>query len=510
MKRKEFLGSLGKGLIGGAAVLSGGATFLSGCSDLLNQDNPNNLTPSSFWKDADDANAGVASIYQIPSTSLRIADWKGRLIPTNYRGDDVGIRHDVPAYFSLALFTLTDTNSVAQYVWSLYYRGIFRTNQALEHIPSIEMDKSLRSRLVGESKFLRAFFYYNLLITYNNIPLITSVPKNNDYNVAQSSSKEVWGQIEKDLTDAVNVLPNSYDAANKARATKGTALGFLAKAEMFQKNWEGAADVLEQIINSKTYHLMPEFFDIFLEKNDLNNESLFEFNFTKERINGQNLSTPRVFEDSAQEAGGYYEYYPNKWLFNEMKKEKTINGDYDPRLYGTIIFPNDKLTYYGQSYQSLFKGNPGKLTWAKYSEWEFDHKIKERSGKNDRIMRYADVLLRYAEVLTRLDRKSDAISYINQVRNRANLSDFPSSASKQDVLREIEHQRVIELAQEVNRWRDLLRWNGSIDQSMDIKESLQAHGAIGADNFVPGKHEYLPIPLNELQTNTKMKQNPGY
>lgn len=137
-------------------------------------------------------------------------------------------------------------------------------------------------------------------------------------------------------------------------------------------------------------------------------------------------------------------------------------------------------------------------------------KIKNNSGKNQRLLRYSDILLLQAECLCRLNRLDEAIPYVNMVRNRAELSDLPTNISENDLLVEIEHQRVIELACEMNRYFDLLRWNGNILGTKNIKEVFEEHGDGGAENFVVGKSELMPIPMSEIQINPLIVQNPGY
>lgn len=509
MKRKDFLSILGTSLISGAA-------FFTGCSNLLDQNNPNSVTPNNFWQNGNDAEANLTAVYQ---TFLGQAGWSAannwydRLIPALYRGDDIGITHDVPDWWSLANFILTDTNGTPNGMWNLNYQGIFRANQVIQNVPNIKnnIDPSLKKRYVGEAKFLRAYFYYSLITNFLNVPLITTVPKSSkDYNVAQAKPSQTWAQIEKDLNDAISVLPWSYDASNQGRVTKGAALGYLGKSQMFQQNWKGAVSTFEKIINSKNYQMMTNYWDAFLKKNDFNQEDLLEVNYASGSFKGQTLKSPRNFEEAPSEAGGWFECYPNKWLFSEMTKEKTANGKLDPRIYATIIWPNGGLKYYGQTYDQLFGSGATKMTWRKYNDSELDHHLQDYSGKNWRILRYSDILLMHAEALARLNKSSEAITYINMVRNRANLSNMSGSATQKQVLQEIEHQRIVELADEGNRWYDLLRWNGSIDGSMTIKQNLSKHGAIGAANFDPNKHKYLPIPQSEIQTNTKIKQNPGY
>ena len=204
-------------------------------------------------------------------------------------------------------------------------------------------------------------------------------------------------------------------------------------------------------------------------------------------------------------------YWPTQWLFDEMKKELTVDGEYDPRLYASIIFPNTKMKYYGKTYEDWFGKNTKSLGWGKYSEWDvLSGKISSNSGKNQRLLRYADILLLQAECLCRLDRVTEAVPYVNMVRKRAKLMELSRDVSKNDLLIEIEHQRVIELACEMNRWFDLFRWNGNILGTKNIKEVFEEHGDGGAKNFEVGKSELMPIPASEMQINPLIVQNPNY
>lgn len=501
MQRKEFIGLLGKGMIGSTALITG-------CSKLLDLKNPNTLTPANFWQNASDAEANVTSIYQIflGQEGWSCADnWYNRMVPALYRSDDIGITHDVADWWSMAMFTISDTNGTVSGLWNLNYKGIFRANQAIENIPGIaKMDQTEQARLVGEAKFLRAYFYFSQVTNYLNVPLILTVPTDSSqYEQAQAAPADTWNQIVQDFKDAVSVLPDTYDADNQGRITKGAALGFLGKSYLYQGKWQEAADTFKQIIDSKNYGLLPDYANVFREDHDFSEEGLLEVNYAKGSFKGQTLESPRNYEEAPSEAGGWYECYPNQWLFDQMSLEKTTGGKLDPRIYATIIWKDGGLQYYGKTYAQLFGAGATKMAWAKYNEWELGAPISEYSGKNLRVMRYSDVLLMHAEALNNLNRTADAVPFVNQVRNRAQLASLSPAVSKANMATEIEHQRLVELADEGSRFYDLLRWG-------TLKENLSAHGAIGAANFREGTHEYFPIPLTELQANTKAKQNNGY
>lgn len=500
MERKEFLGLISKGLIGSSL-------FLAGCSKLLNVTNPDNVTPGNFWKTASDAEANITAIYGIflGQAGWSCANnWYNRRVPQLYRGDDIGITHDVPDWWSLAQFTTTDGSSTVQSLWSMDYQGIFFANQAIQNIPNINMESTLKAQYVGEAKFFRAFFYFDLLTNFLNIPLITTVPENSSqYTQPQAQPADVWKQIVADLTDAISALPATYSASDLGRITKGAAMGYLGKSYLYQQMWQQASDTFQQVIASNTYSLLPNFADVFGLNTPFNAESLLEIAYADTTYQGEPMQTPRNYEEGPSQAGGWYECYPNQFLFNEMTKEKTVDGNLDPRIYTTIIWPGGGLQYYGKSYSDLFGSASTIMAWAKYNDCEQGKPLSSYSGKHTRLLRYADILLMHAEALNNQDQTQAAIPFVNQVRNRAKLISLPPFMTQSQLTSEIEHQRIIELADEGNRFYDLLRWG-------TIQENLLAHGAIGAANFVKGKNEYLPIPSTEMQTNTKAKQNPGY
>jgi starch-binding outer membrane protein, SusD/RagB family len=126
---------------------------------------------------------------------------------------------------SVSGLNITDYSFEVNYdTWWHHWRGVYRANQVITNVPGIEMDVTLRDQYVGEAKFLRAWYYYNLVTIWGNIPLILepSQPADKPSQVAQA---EVWAQIEKDLTEASAVLPTAYAGEEVGRVTKGAAQG---------------------------------------------------------------------------------------------------------------------------------------------------------------------------------------------------------------------------------------------------------------------------------------------
>lgn len=160
MNRKEFF----KLLVGGTAGTIAAGSFLSGCSGLLDQSNPNTLRPKNYWKNVDQAKAGLTAVYQsfLGQNGWSCSfNWYDRMVPALYRGDDLGITHDVPAWWSLAQNTFNSGNTRVERLWAHTYIGIYRANQVINNVPDISMNSSLKKGLLVKLNFfeLGSTFY---------------------------------------------------------------------------------------------------------------------------------------------------------------------------------------------------------------------------------------------------------------------------------------------------------------------------------------------------------------
>src|SRR5699024_5459323 len=125
-------------------------------------------------------------------------------------------------------------------------------------------------------------------------------------------------------------------------------------------------EVLKQVITSKNYALMSNYPDIFSEEHEFNKETLLEIQYATGTFAGETITSPRNYEEAPSEAGGWYECYPNQFLFDEMSNEKTITGELDPRLIATIGWKESPALQYGKTWDELL-GDSNKLIWRKYS-----------------------------------------------------------------------------------------------------------------------------------------------
>ena len=494
-----------------------------GCEKKLELTNPNTFTTDLFWQTDKDFLQGLAATYKVFDTPWHGGYWgiKGIEI-ANGRGDDMFAINDVPCLYALQSFTNDPNCTEVLWVFTELYDGIFRANQIIEKAPGAPISGDSKKQYLAEGKFLRALNNFGLVINFGQVPLRLKVPGNKaDYFLQKSPEADIWKQIFIDLQDAQTDLPDSYSAEWTGRATKGAATGFLGKAYLYYAQYDDSyyakaeTELAKLLQMPYTYDLMENYGDNFRPETDNNKESLFEIQFQHVggtgpwQFNGtdQSLGTAAGKEFGPSEAGGWYELYPTNKIFNEFMKEKTVDGDFDPRAYASIVWDNgaDTLFYYQRPYNSTTFPNPYGFNCRirKYLNWwttnEQPVAIDEISEINEKCLRFADVLLLYGEALTMQNKVADAYTPVNRIRARAKLAPLQAGFTKDQMMSEIRHQRMIEFFREGQRFYDLKRW-GLLVQEMANTDKL------GHENFEL-KNQYYPLPQAELDANPNLTQN---
>lgn len=375
---------------------------------------------------------------------------------------------------------LTHTASVASVraMWEEWYKTVGRATIAIDYTQGYEnYDENLKTRLIGECRFLRALNYFWLVRSFGDIPiqevdLIVRAPKS-----------EVYAYIIADLQAAIEALPvkSAYASGDVGRATKGSAQGLLAKVYLYQENYQAAYDAADVVINSGQYSLHPNYAELWRASTENGVESLFEIQGRGETINHgiQQYSSTQ----GARGTSGW------GWGFNTPSQNLVdafdASGD-EVRKNATVIFAGETL--WDGRVVSAFTENP------RYSEKAYSslNAGAADGDKNIRVLRYAEILLIKAEAATYIGQ--DAAGPLNQVRARVGLAPIASPTVQQ-----IWNERRLELAMEHDRWFDLLRTG-------------QAPAAMAADGktFIVGKHELFPIPNDQLIQTPAMTQNPGW
>lgn len=511
-----------KSLIG---IFTATAVLLSaGCTKKLDQSNPNSQTSATFWQSQDDAVKGVNAAYG----SLLIDGTYMRFTPAllDIRGDDIKSNSPWTAFGNIGRFAL-GTADGAGYGWAFgsYYEGVARANQVLDNIPAITMDETLKSRLVGEATFLRGLYFFHLVNFFGKVALPLQAPKTtSDFFVPQSTEEAGWAQVIADFTKAASLLPVSYPAADAGRATKGAALGYLGKALLFNKKYAEAAVQFKAVMDLNVYDLVPNYKDNFTEDFENNKESIFEVQFSLS-AGGKDLGWGGIPSSGwgktsaraitfAPRSFGWTDVQPTRSVFNEFLVEKTTTGDDDPRLDATIFYNKPGAMIYGVPFATRYGGNAADLNdlFCKKYENGYGSKPDEfdwKSGINERLMRYSDILLMYAECLNEANQTAAAYPYIQKVRGRAGLPDLATvkpNMTQAQMRDQLAHERLLEFCLEGHRFDDIRRWGWL---SNPTKLSLLKSNDPEMNTYLPGR-EYYPIPQSELDNNPGYSQNASY
>lgn len=497
--------------------------FISSCNqDWVELNNPNLQTTATFWKSESDIERGVNACYQ------SLATYDGsffRFAPCalDLRGDDVWSPSPWDVLSNTGSFKLANNSIMQQWLWIAFYGGVFRSNQVLANIDNVKFaDEAKKNQFKGEALFVRGLSYYYLVTFFNNVPLILNVFKSSaEYYPAQATPEQTWAQIKSDFDEASKLLPATYPAKDKGRATKGAALAFLGKSMLFNNEFAAASTKLKEVMELNIYGLMDNYGDNFTEQFENNKESIFEIQYERE-VGGTtlgwvgvpnatwSLTTARAIT-FAPNPFGWGDAAPTRWIVDEFLTEKTIANDDDPRLRASIYYNYPGCKLYGQDFSVVYATEINKIGVKKYGNGDSGRPDEKdwRSGINERLMRYADVLLMYAECQNELNNMAECAKYIQIVRDRASLPDKETefAGMTQNEMREqLAHERALEFVLEGHRFDDIRRW-GWLDNPAKLVE-LKLHDP--EFNSYVDNREFFSIPQAEIELNTNLKQNSGY
>ena len=475
-----------------------------GCADFLEKPPQGNLTQTSFPTSAADALLATNAVYN----SLRDPNYNSGLFPLlDIMSDDTNKGSNpsdqVSTIGPFDTFEHVKTESAILRWWNTLFKAVRSANVVIEKVPAIDMDPVLRDRYVGEARFLRAFFYFDLVRAWGGVPKVES---SDPVELPRSSSEEIFDFIISDLEFAVNALPEKSQYASSAdlgRATRGAAKALLARVYLFTGDFQLAAGYATDVINSGEYSLEDDFDNASSVNGEMGVESVFEVaSFGQEGVEqgGNQYANVQAVRGT-----------PNRgWGFN--RPTKNLRDDFesgDPRLQSTVIYLGevlDGITILGDgSTPDLSADAHGQPEIECYNQkvWTPGNTVPPSFNHNRRFIRYADVLLMAAEALNENGNAAQALVYLNQVRARAregnnsilpNITETGKSALRDIIL----HERRVELALEGHRFWDLIRTNRAVT-------------VLGPLGFEAGKHELLPIPQTEIDlTRGALDQNPGW
>lgn len=481
------------------SVIAGLSSISISCTKFLKEEPPNLIDENKFFETEADAIAAVNSIYSYLN-SQKAPPFTGTYHSTFWAV--VGLASDELKQGNLELnhpnmepisnFTFSPLYVEFAEIWLQQYKPITLANISIQNIPSINMDETLKARLVGEARFLRALLYFNMVRMFGEIPLVLN--EEEPLTPAQASEDVIYDQIIADLTEAINSLPDNYPPKNgRGRATKGAANALLAKVYLTRGNWQGCVDHCLNTINSGQYDLWQDFADAFKLKNRGGKESIFAVGFGD--ANGAisfwevgqflvRLLPPALQKEGVINCQGWQ--FPTQNLFNSFNAQDRRRSI----TFGTIA-----------------DGNPIDPYIIKY--WDRPAEPNGNESENDfQVLRYADVLLMAAEAYNESGNSIEAEKYINLVRKRArwdgtkylNILPDITGLSQSQFRDTVLNERKWELVCEGHRWFDLKR-TGTLETIVPQTKP----------GLLPQAKNYLfPKPQREIDLNPNLLQNEGY
>lgn len=399
-------------------------------------------------------------------------------------------------------------------IWNGHFNAISQCNQALKALPSSTVDETTKNRWVGEVRFLRAYYYFNLVRYFGGVPAVLRVPdsaadaNSDDKFQTRATADEIYDIIISDLTFAAENTP-LRSATQKGRINKGTAQAMLAKVYMYRKDWQKVLDLTTEVINSGQYNLLSDYTKLWRFEGNNSIESIFEiqtgtFNNTDFGVRGYCVwQGPRVGGKGGWRDLGFGFCTPSRQFVEsyepgDIRKSSTvIEIDDSGTFRGTILFDGNRIPS-KDSIENFFYNY--KAYHSELMTIEPFLGNRDNKQKNIHILRFGEVLLMQAEAANELNNTTLAHENINRLRSRAGLAPLNPSLSGPALREAIWNERRYELAMEHDRFFDIVR-QGRAEQVM------KANGK----NFIAGKHELLPIPALQIElSGQRLQQNPGY
>lgn len=509
------------------------AATLVACEKDLDRTNPNSPRPDAYYQTGPQLLEGVNAIY----AALQGPDLFAReyYYLHDLRSDECasgGGQLELARQQVLG-GNLDANNSINLAVWRGLYRVIFRANLVISKAPGAltNITTAQRKQYVAEAQFLRGWAYFELVSLYGKVPIYTTYLSGEPAPAPRSQSEEeVYTQVLTDLTEAAAELPATYLTSDQGRATKWAALTMLGRAYMQKGDLANAKLSLEKV--KTQFSLVDRFEDNSQEEAEFNKESIFEVYFSEVQgtsfafsPGGGTALTENTIMGQERAPIAWRNYIPSNKLLLEY--ESTTRGDAktDPRYAFTFYEVGDKYNFQSAASSTItareVSGNTNltvngvaqRVSWKKYTTIYKRASENFSSGINVRVMRYAEVLLLLAEIENEQGNTAGALAYLNQLRARPTvlMPTYPTAKypcnSKDETFKAIAHEKLVELAGEQIRNRDLLRWRkaGKVGVGKLLGEPLP--------NVPANRRELLPIPQSEVDNNEQISpadQNPGY
>lgn len=514
--------------------------FTGGCSDFLEETPQSFLSPTTFFNSEKNIEIGVNGIYDVLGNrglgdNINFGNYNQGLFSMGVVGTDQmrSLADNTSNRFhQMDLFAYTSSSEIPRDVWRAHYIGINRANTVINRTEPLlnneNFDSEKVKRYLAEARFLRAFFYFNLVRFYGDIPLklteTASLTAEDVVSIARSPILDIYEQIEKDLLFAQQylLLPSQMNDSDNGRAKKTAAWSLLARVYTTwatyplkdTSKWALAKEYAKKVIDSGEHKLLDNFIDVFgIEdrSTEINDEIIFAVKFSNVVNEGSSLGGHNGVVGVAGVTGAdygtsasYYVVVVEKYFYQsfnsaDQRRDWTCSA-YKVKADGTKVPLNE----------NQMNNNIGMAKFRRDGTY-----VGFSSPYDYPLIRYADVLLMYAEATAQANGSPNAEAYeaVNMVRRRAfgkpvNTADSTvdyTNLSLSQFIDAVLQERSWELCSEdCSRWHDLIRY----EQLGEVVSSVKRAAVLA--NFDESKHKLFPIPLIELDSNPLMDQNPGY
>ncbi|MCD7976985.1 MAG: RagB/SusD family nutrient uptake outer membrane protein [Tannerellaceae bacterium] len=475
------------------------------CS-FLDENPVDRLVEGNFYTNEKDAQAAVDATYSMLTELYNRLMYMLGELPTDNMKNGLGMPN--ANLQDLEYLRHTSQNTFIKDMWKKSYEGISRANTAIDKIPDIPMSETKRSQFLGEARFLRGLYYFNLVRYFGDVPLITKMESIEDAMGPRTPVEEVYRQIIEDVTFAADNLPRrpEQSASDAGRANQGAAKILLGKIYLTKGEFQKAVDVLAEIVEHEATHgfgLHADYGSNWKKGTESGIEAVFYMellgppyqNNGEMSLAGPKYSIPESLGISALNEADIptQELYDQ---FDDRDTRKAVNFklEYEHFVTGEIFTSSIPLS--------------GKF-------WVDGIESADLCDVNVHIIRYADAILMYAEALNEIGESDKALNQLNRIRERAfgDTSGNYAPMSQDEFRKVILHERRLEFPHEGHRWFDLVRTGTLI-------ERMREHSAYEASVAESNKTDLaknlkdhmvlMPIPQSELDLNPELVQNPGW
>lgn len=371
------------------------------------------------------------------------------------------------------------TDAIGGELWNSTYPLIFTANSAIEGLTASALQPEVKSQLIGEAKFMRAFLYFYLVNLYGEVPLVTTTNYQQNAVMPRTSKQVVLQQIISDLQEATTLLKNDYVEADaltsnastaRVRPNAATASALLARTYLYTKDYTGAITNTTSLISDKRYALEP-LSEVFKSSSQ---EAIWQL----QPVNaGWNTEDARSFVLPATGPSSFFPVYLSELLVTKFEDNDQRKSEWTGK-----VSVGNKDYYYPAKYKNIDQGAP--VT-------EFNT-----------VLRLSEQFLIRAEARAETGDLDGAKADLLALRQRAGLTAI-TATTKEDILTAIVRERSVELFTEWgHRWLDLKR-TGTIDAVMN------AVTVVKGGSWKTTSQLY-PVPLQQLLRNPNLVQNEGY